>query len=113
MKALVVSVVFALTSVVNAVSGNNLEGFAYNTEEQENGVETPMVYKVKKGKYLERHLQYNYTYDKKGCVSAKEILKWNQNNSRFEKQYCLNFSYTDNEVNVEYVAWNSTLLANK
>ena len=25
----------------------------------------------------------------------------------FEKQYCLNFSYTDNEVNVEYVAWNS------
>lgn len=48
MKALVVSVVFALTSVVNAVSGNNLEGFAYNTEEQENGVETPMVYKVKK-----------------------------------------------------------------
>ncbi len=65
MKALVVSVVFALTSVVNAVSGNNLEGFAYNTEEQENGVETPMVYKVKKKKYLERHLQYNYTYDKK------------------------------------------------
>ena len=113
MKALVVSVVFALTSVVNAVSGNNLEGFAYNTEEQENGVETPMVYKVKKGKYLERHLQYNYTYDKKGRVSAKEILKWNQNNSRFEKQYCLNFSYTDNEVNVEYVAWNRTLLANK
>ena len=75
-----------MTSVVNAVSGNNLEGFAYNTEEQENGVETPMVYKVKKGKYLERHLQYNYTYDKKGRISAKEILKWNQNNSRFEKQ---------------------------
>ena len=107
MKALVVSVVFALTSVVNAVSGNNLEGFAYNTEEQENGVETPMVYKVKKGKYLERHLQYNYTYDKKGRVSAKEILKWNQNNSRFEKQYCLNFSYGGGEVNVEYAAWNS------
>ena len=31
----------------------------------------------------------------------------NQDNSRFEKLYCLNFSYTDNEVNVEYVAWNS------
>ena len=24
-----------------------------------------------------------------------------------QKLYCLNFSYTDNEVNVEYVAWNS------
>ena len=74
MKALVLSVVFALTSVVNAVSGNNVKDFAYNSEKQENGVETQTVYKVKEGKYLERHLQYNYT---------------------------------DNEVNVEYVAWNS------
>ena len=107
MKALVLSVVFALTSVVNAVSGNNVKDFAYNSEKQESGVETQTVYKVKEGKYLERHLQYNYTHDEKGRVSAKEILKWNLDNSRFEKQYCLNFSYTDNEVNVEYVAWNS------
>ena len=107
MKALVVSVVFALTSVVNAASGNNVENFAYNSEKQENGVETKMVYKVKEGKYLEHHLQYNYSYDEKGRVSAKEVLKWNQSNSRFEKQYCLNFNYTDNEVGVEYVAWNS------
>ena len=107
MKALVLSVVFALTAVVNAVSGNNVKDFAYNSEKQESGVETQTVYKVKEGKYLERHLQYNYTHDEKGRVSAKEILKWNRDNSRFEKQYCLNFSYTDNEVNVEYVAWNS------
>ena len=40
MKALVLSVVFALTSVVNAVSGNNVKDFAYNSEKQENGVET-------------------------------------------------------------------------
>lgn len=107
MKALVLSVVFALTAVVNAVSGNQVNNFAYNSEKQENGVETQMVYKVKEGKYLERHLQYNYTYDEKGRVSAKEVLKWNQDNLRFEKQYCLNFNYTGNEVDVEYAAWNS------
>ena len=109
MKALVLSVVFALTSVVNAVSGNNVKDFAYNSEKQESGVETQTVYKVKEGKYLERHLQYNYTHDEKGRVSAKEILKWNKDNSRFEKLYCLNFRYTDNEVNVEYVAWNNKI----
>ena len=53
MKALVLSVVFALTSVVNAVSGNNVKDFAYNSEKQENGVETQTVYKVKEGKYLD------------------------------------------------------------
>ena len=69
MKALVLSVVFALTSVVNAVSGNNVKDFAYNSEKQENGVETQTVYKVKEGKYLERHLQYNYTHDeKRTCI---------------------------------------------
>lgn len=107
MKTLVLSVVFALTSVVNAVSSNNGNDFAYNTEKQTNGVETQMVYKVKDGKYLNHHLQYNYTYDEKGRVSAKEVLKWNQDNLLFEKQYCLNFNYTGNEVAVEYAAWNS------
>ena len=71
MKALVLSVVFALTSVVNAVSGNNVKDFAYNSEKQESGVETQTVYKVKEGKYLERHLQYNYTHDEKGRVSRQ------------------------------------------
>ena len=42
MKALVVSVVFALTSVVNAVSGNNVKDFAYNTEMNEGLVKTEM-----------------------------------------------------------------------
>ncbi|WP_349874987.1 DUF3836 domain-containing protein, partial [Bacteroides cellulosilyticus] len=68
MKALVLSVVFALTSVVNAVSGNNVKDFAYNSEKQESSVETQTIYKVKEGKYLERHLQYNYTHDEKGRV---------------------------------------------
>ena len=107
MKALVLTVVFALTAVVNAVSGNNVTDFAYNSEKQENGVETQMVYKVSEGKYLQHHLQYNYTYDEKGRVSAKEVLKWNQNNRRFEKQYCLNFNYTNQEVGVELATWNS------
>ena len=38
MKALVLSVVFALTSVVNSVSCNKVKDFAYNSEKQENGV---------------------------------------------------------------------------
>ena len=88
MKALVLSVVFALTSVVNAVSGNNVKDFAYNSEKQESSVETQTIYKVKEGKYLERHLQYNYTHDEKGRVSAKEILKWNRSEERRVGKEC-------------------------
>lgn len=111
MKALVVSVVFALTSVVNAVSNNNLEGFAYNTEMNEGRVKTETVFKVENRKYLHNHLQYNYSYNAEGRISAKEVLKWSKENQRFEKQYCLNFSYDGTDINVEYVAWNSKMNA--
>ena len=70
-------------------------------------VETKNVYKVKEDKYLQNHLQYNYAYDAEGRVSSKEVSKWSKGNQRFEKQYCLNFSYDGGEVNVEYAAWNS------
>ncbi|UBD70886.1 DUF3836 domain-containing protein [Bacteroides sp. BFG-257] len=111
MKTLVVSVVFALTSVVNAVSNNNLEGFAYNTEMNEGRVKTETVFKVENRKYLHNHLQYNYSYNAEGRISAKEVLKWSKENQRFEKQYCLNFSYDGTDINVEYVAWNSKMNA--
>ena len=48
-----------------------------------------------------------YAYDAEGRVSSKEVSKWSKSNQRFEKLYCLNFSYDGGEVNVEYVAWNS------
>ena len=47
-----------------------------------------------------------YAYDAEGRVSSKEVSKWSKGNQRFEKQYCLNFSYDGGEVNVEYAAWN-------
>ena len=52
-------------------------------------------------------MQYNYAYNAEGRVSAKEVLKWNKDNQRFEKQYCLNFSYDGTDINMEYVAWNN------
>lgn len=107
MKTLVLSVVFAVTSIVNAVNNNSLEGFVYNTRMDGDRVETKNVYKVKEDKYLQNHLQYNYAYDAEGRVSSKEVSKWSKGNQRFEKQYCLNFSYDGGEVNVEYAAWNS------
>ena len=111
MKTLVVLVVFALTSVVNAVSNNNLEGFAYNPEMNEGRVKTETVFKVENRKYLHNHLQYNYSYNAEERISAKEVLKWSKENQRFEKQYCLNFSYDGTDINVEYVAWNSKMNA--
>lgn len=107
MKALVLSVVIAMTSVVNAVSGNKVNEFAYNSKENNlEQVESQTVFKVENQKFLQNHLQYNFIYDNKGRVSKKEVMKWNEIMQVFEKQYCLNFNYTGEEVSIEYATWN-------
>ena len=106
MKTLVLSVIIAMTSVVNAVSGNRVNNFAYNTEVNGKRVETQTVYKVENDKYLHNHLKYNYLYDNEGRVSKKEVLKWNEITEGFEKQYCLNFDYSGEEVSIQYATWN-------
>ena len=107
MKTLVVSVVIAMTSVFNAFSNGNLTQFAYNTTTDGEKVESQTVYTVKNGKYLQQHLKYNYTYDDKGNVSQKEVLKWNEITKVFEKQYCLNITYNAQETSIEYTAWDN------
>ena len=107
MKALVVSVVIVMTTVFNAFSNGNLTQFAYNTTTDGEKVESQTVYTVKNGKYLQQHLKYNYTYDDKGNVSQKEVLKWNEITKVFEKQYCLNITYNAQETSIEYTAWDN------
>lgn len=107
MKTLVLSVVFAVTAAVNAVSSNNLNGFAYNSEMNNERVESQTVFKVENEKYLHNHLKYNYTYDAEGRVAQKEVLKWNGETQAFEKNHCLTMAYTNGEVTVEYASWNA------
>lgn len=107
MNALVLSAVIAMTSVVTAVSGNSANKFAYNcTVNQQEQVESQTVFRVEDQKFLHYHLHYNFTYDPQGRVATKEVLKWNEILQAFEKQYCLHFEYADEEVSIEYAAWN-------
>lgn len=106
MKALVLSVVIAMTSALNAVS-NNLPEFAYNTVTNGEQVESQTVYTVENGKYLHRHLKYNYTYNADGSISQKEALKWDEIMQVFEKKYCLNFTHNSQETTIEYAVWDA------
>lgn len=111
MRTLVLSAIIAMTSVVNAVSGNRTNNFAYNTEVNGEHTVTQTVFKVENDKYLHNHLKYSYTYDNEGRVSAKEVLKWNEISAGFEKQYCLNFNYNGEETSIQYAIWNKEEMA--
>lgn len=105
--------VYSLTSfaVTAANNSNKTPDFAYNTETNGNQVVSKTVYRVESQKFLHKHLKYNYTYNNEGHLSKKEVLKWNREKENFEKQYCLNFNYNGNEVDIEMVSWNAKMKA--
>lgn len=107
MKTLVMTMVVAMTGMVNTVSNAKADNFAYNTTEQNGQVTSQTVYKVEGEKYLKHHLKYEFTYDAEGRVIRKETLKWNEATRAYEKAHCLNYSYTESGTDVEYALWNA------
>ena len=107
MKTLVMTTIFVMTAVVNAFGANIQKNFAYNTVADGEQVKSQMVYKVEEGKYLHNHLQYNFKYDADNRVIQKEALKWNEIEQVFERYYCLNYSYSQTGVDLEYALWDN------
>lgn len=107
MKTLAMTVIFAMTVMINVFGGNIQKNFAYNTVMIGGQVESQMVYKVEEGKYLQQHLQYNFKYDANNRILQKEVLKWNEIERAFERNYCLNYNYSEVGTDVEYALWDS------
>lgn len=107
MKTLAMTVIFAMTVMINVFGGNIQNNFAYNTVMNGGQVESQMVYKVEEGKYLQQHLQYNFKYDANNRILQKEVLKWNEIERAFERNYCLNYNYSEVGTDVEYALWDS------
>lgn len=107
MKTLVMTAIFAVTTMVNAFGSNLKNDFAYNEVMNGEQVESQMVYKVKDGKSLNFYLKYNFKYDADNRILQKEVLKWNEIEQAFERYYCLNYNYTETGTDVEYALWNN------
>lgn len=89
------------------LSGNNND-FAYNVEMDDQVVTSQMVYKKSEsGKLLSHHLKYNYTYDAQGCLTRKEVMKWNGTSNQWDHSHCLYYVYGQSGFSIEYVRWDS------
>ena len=98
----ILSAVMAMATSVASVSN-----FAYNSEINNGKVESQNVYEVQNQKYLQPHLKYNYTYDEQNRLIQKEVLKWNKQAQKYDKDRCLTITYGTDETAVEYASWNA------
>lgn len=108
MKTLVMSLVIAATSVLNATSATTFsQGFAYNTDTDSIGVTTQYVYKkTPDGRYLNHHLKHRYIYDAAHRLLSKETLRWDAASGSYRPAYALRYTYPDGaSVSVELALW--------
>ena len=109
MKTLVMSLVIAATSVLNATSATApSQGFAYNADTDSAGVTTQYVYKkTPDGRYLNHHLKHRYTYDAAHRLLSRETLRWDAASGDYRPAYALRYTYADDaSVAVELALWN-------
>lgn len=55
---------------------------------------------------LFRHMKYDFTYDNQRRMTAKEAFKWNAASEKWIPYFKINYTYTDNEITLEYARWN-------
>lgn len=109
MRTLVMTVILAITAMVNAFAGNVLKDFVYNEVMNGNQVESQIVYKVKAGKILNPHLKYIFKYDADNRILQKEVLKWGEIEQAFRRHYCLSYNYNEAGIEVEYALWDNNI----
>lgn len=91
---------------MNVYNGNC--NFAYESMVCDNVVSTQTVYqKSWNGKYLSKHLKYNYVYDAEQRLAQKEVMKWDISLNKWVKSHCLNYTYNTNGYSIEYAQWNA------
>lgn len=71
-----------------------------------NGVVTSKIIYKNSGQ-LQYHMKYDFTYNADGKVSAKEAFKWDGRRDKWVPYFKMTFTYTTENVEVEYAKWNA------
>ena len=90
------------------ISANTPEAnLIYNTEEV-NGVKmSETVYKMNEG-ILTNYEKYNYKYNDNKQVIESTLMKWDAARNDWRNHMCIKYSYTGNDVTIEYYKWNKS-----
>lgn len=107
MKTLVMTVMMAVTGLINVTGANGGPDFAYSTKVENGQMTAQTVYKVEDGKYLKQHLMYGFDYDAENRLIRKEVFKWDVIRQVYERSYCLNYTYEAGGTEMELALWNA------
>jgi len=108
MKATILKSVVLVTLFFAAVinfQASAQDNFVTNEEVVNDLVVSKTIYK--NDGMLYRHMKYDYGYDEQNRMVSKEAFKWDEKNKNWMQYYKVTYSYSDNEIVMDYAKWNS------
>ena len=83
------------------------DGFITNQVMNGELVASKTIFK-QEGSYLQRHMQYTFTYDDQNRLISKEASKWDGAKDAWVPYFKMTYQYSDNEITMNYARWNES-----
>ena len=83
------------------------DGFITNQVMNGELVASKTIFK-KDGSYLQRHMQYTFSYDDQNRLISKEASKWDGAKDEWVPYFKMTYQYSDNEIIMNYGRWNES-----
>lgn len=83
------------------------DGFITNQVMNGELVASKTIFK-QEGSYLQRHIQYIFTYDDSNRLISKEASKWDGAKDEWVPYFKMTYQYGDNQITMNYARWNES-----
>lgn len=102
----VAMVAIMIASVLNS-EVKAQDGFITNQVMNGDLIASKTIFK-KDGSFLQRHMQYTFTYDAQNRLVSKEAAKWNGAKDEWTPYFKMTYQYGENEIIMNYGRWNAS-----
>ena len=106
----IITIATVLTMYFNAANDVNSQ-YLYNSDLEDGLIHKIEVYEQKADGQMCAKMEYRYSYDEQGRLTAREVMRWDNTKHQWVNDFRHTYKYYKNGYNMETSKWDTTLNA--
>ena len=102
----IITIATVLTMYFNAANDVN-SSYLYNSDLEDGVIHKIEVYEQKAGGQLCAKMEYRYSYDEQGRLTAREVMRWDDSKKDWVNDFRHTYKYYKNGYNMETSKWDA------
>ena len=102
----IITIATVLTMYFNAANDVNAP-YMYNSDLEDGVIHKIEVYEQKAGDQMAAKMEYRYSYDEQGRLTAREVMRWDAGKNDWVNDFRHVYRYYKNGYNVETSKWDA------